>query len=566
MKKLLCMVLAVVLLIGIVGCTPANNAPEDAYTDDGKMIIKVYGHDMDSLLSPSEDTAKILAVVEEKLGIHLEIETTTIANSPTLINQLIGGGDVPDMFIHFAEEPAYSGWLEAGYLMDYEPYLDDYPYLKNAFNALGTMEEVKSHLKGGLYSYPIIIHNEVVEDESYNGALTTELGMYYRRDWYQALVDKNYQPESGRALVDPEDPNFNYLNFYDLMEGYTRGDPDGNGKEDTYGYSLCKDAGVHWWFPLLNMYGVELNGWYLSEDGTWLPENTSDAMHDAVMWIAELYDQGFINPDYSTTTTFDAAKNNFINGKAGCMVSNVTWNMGWGILDMMESYIGKVANSEEMLDVVRCMPVVTNVNGEKMILGAVNNYAYMAINNDISEAKKQKILELLNFILSPEGDTLLTWGIEGDHYEALEDGSYNSLLPLDNKGRQKTLNDQTVAWGVYRLKGLASWETPFTNDPRPHPEATDQLMTAWDPQYMKIDELFFVTVSPSFATVQAELQDKTAVAFKQIVAKFSGTEAQKQAAREEIWEEFVKFYELKGSNYITAMNNAAKELYPNGVE
>ncbi|MDE5896215.1 MAG: hypothetical protein K2H43_00200, partial [Clostridia bacterium] len=118
--------------------------------------------------------------------------------------------------------------------------------------------------------------------------------------------------------------------------------------------------------------------------------------------------------------------------------------------------------------------------------------------------------------------------------------------------------------GVYRLKGLASWSTPFTNDPRPQKEVTDNLMTAWDPKYMVIDELTFVTVDPSFSTVIADLTDRTAIAFKQIVNKTDGTEAQRKAAREELWDSYVAKYKQKSSNYIAAMNQAAKELYPDG--
>lgn len=560
MKRFLVLFLTCAMLLGICACTGKKSFEvPDEYNEDGRLIINVYGHDMDPLISPSQDTADILEIVENKFNIDLKIETTTVANSPTLLNQLIGGGDVPDMFIHFKDEPAYSNWIDSAYLMDYEPYLNDYPYLKNAFTALGTQEEVKSFLKGKLYSYPIIVHNNAE-----SGALTTEIAMFYRRDWYQALVNKNWTPSSGRPLKDPEDPDFNYLNFYDLLEGFTEGDPDGNGQKDTYGYSLCKDEGVFWWYPVLNMFNAFHQGWAPDGNGGWVPEDISDNMHDAVMFMADMYDRGFINSDYNTTATFDAAKNNFVNGKAGVVVSNCTATMGSGVVDSMEGFLGKVANSKTMSDIVRGMPVVTGRDGVKRVLGAVNNYGYMAINNDISENKKRVILDLLNYILSPEGDTLLTWGIEGRHYEVGADGVKKSLLPLDQKGRQKTLVDNTVAWGVYRLKGLASWETVFTNDPRPQPEVTDQLMTAWDPKYMIRDELTFVSVNSSFATVQAELEDKTAIAFKQIVTKISGSAEEKAATREKIWDDFVKYYELKGSNYVAAMNASAKELYPDG--
>ncbi|MDE5896365.1 MAG: hypothetical protein K2H43_00965, partial [Clostridia bacterium] len=368
-SKVTCCALAVVAGLSLFGCGSGGNGHEVADEFEGDyLVINLFGHALDELKNPNAGTKKILNVIEDKFLVKFNITTTTVSNSPNLLNQLIGGGDVPDMFIHFKDEPAYSTWLDDEYLMDYEPYLDDYPYLKHAFGALGTEQEVKSFLKGGYYSYPIVIHNDTE-----SGELTTELGMFYRRDWYQALANKGWAPSSGRALKDPEAEDFDYLNFYDLMEGYTYGDPDGNGKDDTYGYSLTKDEGVHWWFPILNMFNAFRQGWYRDEDGVWQPEDISDNMHDAVMFMADMYDRGFINSNYNTVTTQEMSKNNFINGKAGVVVYNVTANMGSGIVDSMEGFLGKVAGSQKMIDVVRGMPVVTGRDGAKRVLGSVNN-------------------------------------------------------------------------------------------------------------------------------------------------------------------------------------------------
>lgn len=54
---------------------------------------------------------------------------------------------------------------------------------------------------------------------------------------------------------------------------------------------------------------------------------------------------------------------------------------------MMTQFLGKVAGSQTMGDVVRGMPVVTGIDGVKRMQGSVNNYGYLAINNDISETK-----------------------------------------------------------------------------------------------------------------------------------------------------------------------------------
>mgnify|MGYP003308163091 CR=1 FL=1 len=555
-KKILAVALAAISMAStFAGCGGGYQGNlEDEYTDDGRLIINFFGHDLDSLNGLTPDSKKILDYVENKFQIKLETTTATVASSPTLLNQLIGGGDVPDMFIHFKEEPAYSKWLNEEYLFNYSEYLDDYPALKANFTALGSESVVKNYLGGDYYSFPIVLTSNAK-----SGELFTQMAMYYRRDWYQALVNKNWQPSSGRALVDPEDPNFNYLNFYDLCEGFTRGDPDGNGSSDTVGYGLNKDSGIYWWYPLLNMWNINEKGWeYNQTTGKWEPEILTERGKNAVMWIADMYDNGFINSNYNTTVTYEMAKSDFCSGKSGIICYNAIPGVPEGIMENLKGFIGKVANSQRISDVVRGMPVVTGVDGQKRIQGAVNNYGYMAINNDISETKKRKILEFMNWIFTEEGDTVLTWGLEGDHWEYAADGTTKkSLLPLDNNNMQHILKNDSIAPAAFRLKGIASWEIKYTNSPRSYVNETEQIMSAWDKQYLCIDELTFIRASNEYATIEAELIDKVTTVCKNIVANIKNNPAQ---TRENYWNALVNYWNDRGGNYINAINEAAKSL------
>lgn len=553
MRKAVILLCIILIAMGtFFGCFNPNMTFEDEYDEDGKLIIDFFGHSLDPLQGLTPDSKMILDIIEEKFQIKLRTTTTTTSSLGTLLNQLISGGDIPDMFIHFREEPAYTSWIENDYLFNYSDMLDDYPNLKRNFYALGSENIVKHFLGGDLYSFPILLHNDAP-----SGKLFVQMAMYYRRDWYQSLVNKGYRPESGRDLVDPEDPNFNYLNFYDLCEGFTKGDPDNNGKDDTYGYGLNKDNGVYWWYPLLNMFGMTFNGWYKDEQGDWQPEAISDTMKEAVFFIAKMFDNGLINQNYATTTTYEMMKNDFLNGKSGIIVYNAVSGMGYGIFSAMQSRIGKIAGSQTLLDVVRGMPVVTGYDGVKRIQGSVNNYAYMAINNNISDKKKKKILELMDWTLSEEGVTLLSWGVQDVHWKYDDDGNKVSLLGLDNLGYQKVLYADSVAPAAYRLKGITSWETIETNNPRPFVQEEQQVLSAWKDEHLFRDELTFICVDPEYVLIETELVDKTVIAFKNIVSKITG-DADK--ARNQIWNQFVNYYLSRGAEYIAAKNEAAKRV------
>ena len=547
MKKIIVAVLAAVMLFSATACggmgrgTGGGSLP-DSFTDDGKLIIQMFGIDLDSLQSQTEDTKKIMDVIENKFNVKFTFLSGTTSSWENLLGQYIGGGDVPDIFFHTKQEPAYSTWLKDGYLFNYSEYLDDYPNLKAAF-ARYDEDSLKLSLGGDYYSYPIVM------DSTTDREVINEHALFYRRDWYEALKAKNWQPSSGRKLTDPEDPGFNYLNFYDLCEGFTLGDPDGNGKNDTYGYALNKD--VYWMYPLFAMFGVNYNGWYKDGD-KWKPEAISDATKEAVMFVADMFDKGFINSDYASTSQ-QAMKNDFCNALAGMMTYNATYPMGKGVLDLMEKYIPE---GKSLSDVVRAMPVVTGKAGGKYMVGYSNFYGYNAINNDVSENKKKTILSIMDWMLSEEGMQLLNYGIENVHYK-MNGGEMESLLGIGTDGYPKTLYDDTVAAGIYRIKGLVSWSTLIPEHIN-HYEEQMQLLKSWGAsEYLVQDELAYMAVSSDFALTIATLTDSVDLAYQNIINKISGD---KTAEREKIWNNFVKTYTMKGDAYITAMNEQAKAV------
>lgn len=562
MKKSILGVLSTLMILGAcVGCgntnQPGNTSDDDRdpgqqavipdkYDKDGKLIVSFFGIDLDSLQSQTKDTKLIIDYIENKFNVSFKYLTGSTSSWENVLNQYIGGGDVPDVFFHDHSEPSYSTWLDDKYLFNYSPYLNDYPNLKAAFERFPETE-MKAYLGGDYYSYPIVMNSNTDSNR------INEHALYYRRDWYNNLVAKKYKPQSGRALVDPEDPSFNYENFYDLVEGYTLGDPDNNGENDTYGYVLTKDGGVYWWYPLFSMFNVIWDGWHFNETTqSYEPDCTSDNMKTALDYIAKMFDNGYINSNYSTTTTQSVMKNEFVNGVAGMMCYNATYPMGKGILDLMMSYTDSTTS---LSDVVRAMPVVTNAFGQKTMFGYANSYGYRAINNDLTRHKKKVILSIMDWMLSEEGQRLLNYGIEGTHYRIDgTSGEIVSLLGNDKAGYPKTLYDETVAPGAYRIKGMVSWSTNIPEQME-HRDEQMQLLNAWESQYLVTNPLDYCTVDTSYATTISALEDLIETNFKNII---SDTTTDK---RNQIWTNFVRKYNTQGSSYITAMNESAKNIF-----
>lgn len=551
MKRLISFLFVVIMCISmLMGCgtDPVIEYDEDQYTSDGRLIISFFGIDIDSLQAPTKDTKMVVDYIEDMFKVKFDFISGSAEGWKTVLNQNIGGGDVPDIWFHEVDQPQYSKWLNDELLMDFEPYLSDYPNIKNAFSRYD-LNQVRSFLGGKLYGFPLVLDDTVDED------LLNVHAMYYRRDWYNNVVAKGYVAESGKTIKDPEDPTFDYNDYYDLMEAYTKGDPDNNGKDDTYGLVLSKDGGVYWWYPILSMFDCANHQWYYNEETDRLEPNLiNENTKKALDFMAKMYDNGLIYEAYASAGTTARIKNEFLNGSAGCMVFNSQFEHAVGILQYMEPYLYDENNVKvhEMSDVVRGMPVVTNVNGEKKIWGHTNKYGYRSINAFCSENKKRTILSIMEWMLSDEGMTLLNNGFEGVHYH-IENGEIVSDLPYNAEGQQYTFFNSNIARGVYFLKGLVSWSTPIPTTEKYHDEAV-QVLTAWKQEYLEGSVTAYCSINPAYATTAKELDDITTIAFQKYVGKTSAQE------RENIWNKYVEDYTRKGNSYITAINRSADEL------
>ena len=539
MKKFLILFAILAVSLTLFACGGSNDyIVEDEYDGD-KLIISFFGIELDSLQGKTtDDTKLIMDYIENKFQVKFKYISGTPSSWQTVLNQNIGGGDVPDIFFHDKGEPGYSTWLDDGYLFNFSEYLNDYPNLKNAF-ARYDDAKLKSYLGGDLYGYPIVMDSTTDDD------IINEHALYYRRDWYKNLVDK------GIELVDPEDPAFDYEDFYDLCAAFTNNDPDGNGKNDTRAYALTSREDVYWWYPITSMFGVTYDGWYYDKtQQKWLPDCTSENMKKAVWYMAKMLDNGFINDQYATTVNQDTMKSEFLNGKAGMMTYNATYPMGQGVLDLVSKTI---AQGKNVSDVVRAMPVPTGIDGEKHMFGYSNKYGFNSINNYVTENKKKKIMSIMDWMLSEEGQLVLNYGLEGKHYE-IENGEIKSLLGLNKEGYPKTLYDNDVAPGIYRIKGLVSWSTVIPTFINYYDEQM-QLLQAWDRSLLVANPLAYCSVDPSFALKISSLERKINVCYTAIVAKNVS-----ESERERLWNDFVKQYNAEGSAYIDAMNKSAQSL------
>lgn len=191
----------------LTGC---GGKKEAAVETDGKYNLRVMTYDYFGNPMKGDVGAGIEKQVEDYTNVNLDVMWTPKDNYEDKLNLVLAGGgnEMPQILATETKSPAIINAAKAGALWDVESLLQEFPHLKNS------KEVVNDNIRIGGKLYGI-----------YRGRPLGRNGMTYRKDWADNL-----------GLNKPETID----DIYNMLYAFTYNDPDGNGKDDTYGLALTK--------------------------------------------------------------------------------------------------------------------------------------------------------------------------------------------------------------------------------------------------------------------------------------------------------------------------------------
>lgn len=256
-----------------------------------------------------------------------------------------------------------------------------------------------------IYDYPNLsqLPEAVFQNASINGKLygvprSRDLGRNgfgYRLDWLNTL-----------GLKEPETID----ELYDMLVGFTYDDPDGNGKDDTYGLGITQYAGT--WDIMQAWFGVP-NGWGLDANGDLIPAHMTEEYNTALKWFRKVYSEGLVNPDFDLVAPGDWDTALLRSGVAGASAD----------------VVDRFRRNQEYFE-------GEGIPAETMIIGAVDTglglktlptagYAdVIAISKQKvkTEEELKRVLQFLNDMNDAEMLKLVEFGYEGESYYLDENG------------------------------------------------------------------------------------------------------------------------------------------------
>ncbi len=367
-------------------------------------------------------------LIESKFGVNL-IPVAMDSNAYEQTKPLqFANGDIPDV-VYEMDPKNVKADVKQGFLAEV-PLETIAKYAPNYFkNLTETLPQVWSYsdVDGKNYGLPNLF---------YTGDYPT-MGLW-RKDWLDNLgIEKT--PETLDEM-------------HDALYKMRYGDPDGNGKMDTYGMTGNMEYYFRTFPEIFGAYNALPFNW-VEKDGEIVYGGLQPEVKDALATLAQWYQEGIIDPDFITDST-DNVRKKFSNGKIGYMYDKGHLDDTYNESDPSSviSTMKKINPNAEIEMAV--LPKNENGDSGAFVWSKAGHIICFGKQLEDQPEKLAKILEIIEYMYTNQ-DFLyqVIMGEEGVHYEKdTENGGVKYIAPYtDAKVRNKDLPggiNATCFWAV----------------------------------------------------------------------------------------------------------------------
>ena len=356
----------------------------------------------------AEDGSYVQKRLEEQFNVKIENTKIDTWNADQ-VNLMVASGDLPDTFSFTAggqtPQELYSSGLTRTIPKEMlEKYAPRY------------MKMLSEHPPG-----PLMNLKEGTDDQylqllgQYAHVDGIPWGPTLRLDWLENLdieppgEMKQVGPSNGREKIYFTDGSYSLEELEEILLAFTFDDPDGNGKNDTYGLSPYNDQ-IHWAASLMGAFGIA-PAYNLLEDGKLVKTEVSQKYKEFLKLMAKWYDMGIIDPEF---TTLDQSKSweKYKQGKIGYYIAQPAyiamddWAKGRAPQNVVE-------NPKSTAKVLATAPEV-GMNGEQGVyayLPVVNLADAFYVSKNVTDEQLARILQMFDYI---NHDNEARWTLYGE--------------------------------------------------------------------------------------------------------------------------------------------------------
>lgn len=357
-KRVAVVLVAFCLIVSVAACSGAGGQKEGAPANEGKgstkdkMVITLF--DLKYGEIPPKD-GKGIAMINEKFNVDYRPQYVPYEDFEEKLATLVASGNIPDIIGFDHPSGNFFKWVKQGAFLPLDDYIVNHPTLKNVPEHVWDSMKVNGHI----YAIPRYF-------PAYH--LRTPI---IRKDWLDKL-----------GLSMPT----NYEELKEVAIAFTKQDPNGSGKDDTYGLVLSENINPSFAF------GAYWDGtaWYHKDkDGQLIPGHIAEGSKERIAWLADLYKRGAVNKDFAVMSYKDS-HDIFFSGKGGIYAAQA-YNQG---KDPYES-LAEIDPEAELA----AIPPFEAPDGTQGYTASSSYYQMTALSAELASDpdKVTRILEMIDF-------------------------------------------------------------------------------------------------------------------------------------------------------------------------
>ncbi len=460
----------------LAGCKSKSGA--DKYDKNGRLILElknVYFNNWEGADTYTE-------TLNEMFQVAIRPTNYVYGNWDEMVNVAINGDNLTDV-IHFNLKAynfgsTYEKWVDGQIIKALPDDLSKWPHLQEMLSHVSNIDRLK--YDGKLYCIPVM--SDIVNYEKDFSNFT----YVYRRDWAKQIDEMPVNVNNPNYIpIYKEGDVYTWEEFNRLLAAFKTHIKDITGTNQSI--PLVDQP---WAFPSVTNFYKEVPHCFVKDsNGKAINAFTSDEYMAGLEVAKNLASETIYSPDQgSFTEENDKAYQAYKGGFAGVLYDNFS----------LANYIQlrEYMRKEPKLDDATALMKVKGPDGKFALEGTENWFSATMFNYDISEKKMNKILDIMDYLLSEEGTRLAIYGKEGYDYNIV-----NGEVELTEKGWEKGADGKYAPKdnGAKYLRYMAT----LGNDTKSFDPYTDMdaynILNAWteEMKQAKKDGLLRVVKEPA---------------------------------------------------------------------
>ncbi|MBM7568813.1 putative aldouronate transport system substrate-binding protein [Paenibacillus sacheonensis] len=516
----------IALIAGCQSALPAASIPPRSGPLSEHMDISVALWDLAENMTADDP---LVHQMEQKLNITIKPVPITTENYMQQFQIWASTGQLPDIFSSDAiNSRYYNDWRDRGAIRALPDDLSAYPNLK-AY--LATSETAKLKDDGKLYFIP----RKTYDSTDYN---VLDRLVIYRWDLaQQAGIAK--EPET-------------WEEFRAMLAAIVAKDPERKRITGLTSVNNLLLGGLFWLYssPAATSDGSGSDFKWIKEDGKFIPAVFSKHAVDSLRLLRDFYADGLIDPDLPATRG-EMGRDKFAQGKAAALliagsIQSVDINI------YQERWLKLHPGDSRFYDNVKVLKPLPAVDGNRYHAVFKPFWSESYISAKVSDKKMARILQLYDYMNSPEFKDMRHYGLKDVDYAETADGTKKMVDPgVSLLTKYKYFSS---------LANLLDWDGMFKLNPA-NVSITPEGQAA---QHELLDYSMQMTKKQDYDGRLTDLSTPTKDSFTIFDSDDMIRVMISKLPVETIWQEIVDGYKAKGlDKMIEEVNAKAKEL---GIE